>query len=378
MSPDSPFDRLLTAINDPDLRETGGAHNVKGVEYQRHWSLLKMFEMTSEGADDFLFLFESLQDVAVVDSSTKPTSICVYQVKKKDRKEWTWADLTELHSPEARKPKEISEFKKSPLGKLYATVLATQHLKSSGRFISNAGCDLPLDDGTNMATSLPRALDRLSSNHLDLLSKGLQLFHDANGSSPDPSLIHLERVALHPDDPKSSLVGKVHTFLLSRSERHAGQAQALVDALIAKIAPLGAKTDTVSTFDEIEKTRGFSKSDFDNALGALEQIPDVSAYFDHCLNALAAEGMPFLKTIAIKTAAASYYRRQVIGSASDEDARLHSEADQWIKANPPSQKMLPFLTAGVDHLAPTNPDYTSNEIAAHLLLRAISICVVPT
>jgi len=75
------------------LTETGGGHGQKGVDFQRAWALSRMFEIEDSGATDFLFLFEAIQDVAVLDSPTKPTTIQIYQVKKKDRNEWEWSKL---------------------------------------------------------------------------------------------------------------------------------------------------------------------------------------------------------------------------------------------------------------------------------------------
>ena len=57
------------------LTETGGGHGQKGVDFQRAWALSRMFEIEDSGATDFLFLFEAIQDVAVLDSPTKPTTI---------------------------------------------------------------------------------------------------------------------------------------------------------------------------------------------------------------------------------------------------------------------------------------------------------------
>lgn len=126
-----PLAELLALVNNKQLAEVGGGHNQKGVDFQRHWAVMRMFELEGAGEKDFLFLFEALQDVAVLDSATSPTRICLYQVKKKDRKEWGWADLTGLHQPpdlkksanpkkpsKATKAKPLKEVRGSPIGKL--------------------------------------------------------------------------------------------------------------------------------------------------------------------------------------------------------------------------------------------------------------------
>lgn len=151
---------ILQVANSPDLKETGGGHNQKGVDFQRYWALMRIFEVEGSGQDDFLFLFEAIHDVAEFDSSLSPSSVTIYQVKKRDRGEWEWRGLTNLPSPKRKtqkplSPEQLSEAKTSLLGKLYATVIAFSNIKSRGHFISNAGCDLPLLGGGNAATSVP-------------------------------------------------------------------------------------------------------------------------------------------------------------------------------------------------------------------------------
>jgi hypothetical protein len=329
-----PFAEVLEVSLRKDLSEVGGAHNQKGIDFQRCWAVMRMFELEQSGAKDFLLLFEAIQDVAILDSGDSPTSICIYQIKKKDRKEWAWGDLTDLHAPSnpLGKPpkvlakvaiaKPLSAIKGSPLGKLYATVRAFKKLNSAGRFVSNAGCDLPLANGGNAATSLPVALSTLSQAQFDLLTKGLETFHDAGEKLPDLSRIHLERVVLPVDDPSTHVVGIVHKFLDQRSPRHAGQARSLVDSLLAKIGPLGSKTDSYKDFAELRKQRGYCKSEFVDALASLETIPDQTAQLETWLTQLQSEGMGFMEIASIRSHAAAIFRRQVMGARSTEEDQI--------------------------------------------------------
>src|SRR4051794_26588200 len=133
------IETVLRIANDKTLSETGGGHNQKGVDFQRYWSVMRMFELESDGVSDFLFLFETIQDVAVLDSPTNPATITVYQVKKKDRKEWTWSALTGLNAPGKKTKPDGSKVTESPLGKLYLGVRACEGLTTEGYFVSNAG-----------------------------------------------------------------------------------------------------------------------------------------------------------------------------------------------------------------------------------------------
>lgn len=382
---------LLQASSDPALAEVGGSHNQKGIEFQRHWAVLRMFELEASGEKDFLFLFEVVQDVAVLDSETAPVSICLYQVKKKDRKEWTWGDLTGLHQPTPpptkskskvassgkKKPKPLSDIQNSPLGKLYRSVLAFKQLKSSGKFLSNSGCDLPLADGTNVATSLSSALAALSPSHLDLLSKGLETMHAAGEKILDLSRLHLEKTSIPATEPGKHLVGAIHEFLEKRSPRHAGQARSLAESLLAKVGPLGARTEHCSNFDDVRKRHGYSRSEFVSALGELESVPDVAANLEIWLQELARDGMGAMDVMAIRTAAASIYRRQVMGAVSHEEQLLIDACDPWLDTAPVTG-VLALLTAGYMGLGPSHASLKKHEVMAHLAIRAIKKCVDPT
>jgi hypothetical protein len=379
-----PLAEILAVSNSADLSEVGGGHNQKGVEFQRNWALIRMFELEEAGEPDFLLLFEIIQDVAVLDSSTAPTAISIYQVKKKDRKEWTWGSLTNLHTPQlpgkkTAKAKPLTDIVDSPLGKLYAAVRAFSALNSHGRFISNAGCDLLLGDGTNAATSMPTALSELSPHLRDLLSDGMKILHGSDTSKPDLAKLYVERVGLPVDDPSTFTVGVAHNFLSGRSPRHAGQARSLVDTLLAKVGPLGAKTDTCKTFADVKARHGYSRDEFVSALGDLEHVPDLQHYLETWLDQLGQEGLGFMEIIAIRSAATAIYRRQVMGSpAVRTDDDVIAACDAWLADKLDPVKLLPFCTEALAHLADAFPAAKKAELQAHFALRAIMKCVDPT
>ncbi len=375
------IEEIFHVANLKDLAESGGGHNQKGVDFQRAWAVARMFELEKSGADDFLFLFESIQDIAEFNSAVSPSIIHIYQVKKKDRGEWAWRELTGLLEPGTKKSaaQSVSDIKNSMIGKLYSSVLAFKTLQSSGSFISNAGCNLPLQDGTNTATSLPSNLSQFEAKHLDLLTKGLETLHETGTLPSHSSLIHVEKVPIHPDSPFTHLRGLVVSFLTERSPRHAGQASALVDALLAKIGPLGAKTDTCSTFDELRKERGYSRKEFVSALGLLEQIPDQEAIVDLWLNRLSSEGgSNFMEIASIRLAVSKIFRRQLMGEEDSLAMALIADCDQWLNTNAPGSALKCFIDKAKDDLARLHPSIRPAEFIAHLLLRVAKECVDQT
>lgn len=379
-----PLGELLIATRNGEHAEVGGSHNQKGIEFQKHWALMRMFELVEAGNDDFLFLFEAIQDIAVLDSETSPTRISIYQVKKKDRNEWTWGDLTSLHVPATQgkkgtKQKPLESVKSSPLGKLYATVRVFSHHDASGGFVSNAGCDFPLENGKSAATSLPAALSKLAPEHRALLLEGLASFHAKGEPPPDLSRLFVEKTVLAVEDPGTHLVGAAHTFLLKRSPPHAGQARALVDSLLAQISPLAAHTAHCWNFIEIRKQHGYSRTEFTSALGTLETIPDVAAVLKMWLHQLGTEGMSFWDTTGIHTAAAAIIQRQVMGvTAGPKEKALACDCDKWLASVPIPMTLLPFFESAHAALNGVHTSFERHELLAHFALRAIPKCVDQT
>jgi Cap4 dsDNA endonuclease len=377
------INEILEVANSANLQETGGGHNQKGVDFQRYWALMRIFQVESSGQDDFLFLFEAIQDIAEFDSSLSPSTVTVYQVKKKDRGEWEWNDLTGLPSLKRNPSKTVSQkqltkSKSSPLGKLYAATIAFTNIKSRGHFISNAGCNFPLVGGGNAATSVPCTLASLDHPFRDLMKKGLELIHKTGIPAPDLDRLKIERVPLHPDSLSNTVVGEVTTFLNKRSPRHRGQAQTLVDSLMAIIGPLGRRTDRCNTFDEMKERHGFLRQDLISALGDLEEIPDLLEYMDRWLQTLANEGITAMELTAIRMAASAYFSRQVMGAHTRQEQALVATCDEWLKHNTQNGTLSEFFNQAHAALSLIHPRIRRPEILAIFALRAIKKCVDQT
>jgi hypothetical protein len=373
-------DEIWAVATRKDLAETGGSHNEKGKEFQRHWAVMRMFEIEEKGTEDFLFLFESIQDIAEFDSATNPSSVQIYQVKKKDRKEWTWNDLTGLTAPSGKNKKskpidEISldKLKGSPLAKLYASIVAFKNIPSSGSFISNAGCDLLLTNGENAATSLPRNLSDLSLEYRNLLLEGFRRLHEPQALH-DLSRIRVEQVNLSVEEPGTYLLGIVHKFLESRSPRHVGQARPLIHSLLAVVSALGAKTDSCKNFDEMRQQRGFSRDEFRSALRDLEATPDLVDLSKSWLARLSNEGLSVDEEIQINYAAARIQMRILHRSLKKQEEELIYDCGEWLKQNSKSAQLLPFLNKAYNDLKSKHVGFKKAEIFTHVMFEAIKKC----
>lgn len=376
--PDSILAAIVEASNYGVHSETGGGHNQKGIEFQKNWAIVQMLSLEKDGIGDFLFLFEAIHDVSVFDSEHNPSSVWIYQVKKKDRGEWSWSELTKLRMPtnsRISKDTGISDISDSIIGKLHSALAALSCIDAQGRFVSNAGCNLALIDGSNAATSNATHFDLLCTDHRDALISALSNAAGGIGLPPDLARLSVERTAIPVDDPMIYTIGITHDFLLARSREHAGQARALVEALLAKLSPLGSRTNTCRSFEEVKAQHGFSRENLRSALGALVQFPDMDNHLDYCLQQLQSEGLGARKITAIRAAAAGFYRRKLEGALSAEEEMLSTACANLIAGSDDPAQLRPFVEQATETLGRSFPDVRESELQAHFLMRTIDAWV---
>lgn len=372
---------------------TFGGHGAKGVDFSRIWAVFRMMELEKANEPDFLLLFESVQDVAELDSVTAPTRVKTYQVKKKDSGIWTWSVLTGTVEPKAKpasstkaakakaapaKLPKVPDFKKVPesvLGKLHLSLNAFTALPVEGAFLSNQGCDFPLKTGGSTATTMHCSLADLAADHVQLLTDAFASLSPA-GPPPDLTRLKLQKVAIHPDNLNAPAIEAALDLLNERSPGHAGQAKAFVESLLMNILPLTRRTDTCLSFDELVKERGFSRGSFIAALAALETVPDRNALFNDWMNQLQVEGLDFLTISSVRVAATRAQQERLMGG-TDVSREIDDFSDAWIVANPPISKLRPFVEAALAELKVQFSALRDSDLIARFVMRAITKCVDP-
>lgn len=384
---------FLSVANNPKYSESGGGHGAKGVDFSRIWAVFRMMELEKANEPDFLILFESVQDVAELDSVTAPTRLKVYQVKKKDSGTWTWSVLTGTVEPKALpapskktakaktappKSPKVPDFNKVPesvLGKLHLSLNAFAALPVEGVFLSNQGCDFPLEAGGSTATTMSCSLADLAADHVQLLTDAFASLLPG-GPPPDLARMKLQKVAIHPDKLNAPAIEAALDLLNERSPEHAGQAKAFVESLVMKISPLTRRTDTCQSFDELVKERGFSRGALISALAALETVPDRNALLNDWLGQLQAEGLDFMTISSVRVAATRAQQDRLIGGTA-ASREIDDFSDAWIAANPPTSKLRPFVEAALAALKVQFSTHRDNDLMARFVMRAITKCVDP-
>lgn len=381
-------DELLLVANDPEYSESGGGHGAKGVDFQRWWAVFRMIELEKSDEPDFLLLFESVQDVAELDSATRPTRARVYQVKKKDTGTWSWSVLTGTTAPKSAANKTSKTTKPAPttakggrfdkvsdsaLGKLHRSLNAFTALPVEGVFLSNAGCDFPLAVGGSAATSLPCTLADLAPEHVALLTEAFTSLA-AGGPPPNLSRMKLQKAAIHPDNLNAPAIAAALELLSERNPEHAGQAAAFVESLLMKISSLGRRTDTCLTFDDLVKERGFSRHAFLAALASLQAVPDRLQVLDFWLKQLQSEGMDFVTITSVRVAAARVQRERLTGG-TDLSREIDKFCDDWAEAHPWTTSLKPNMEAALAALKVQFGGLRDDDLMARYAMRAITKCV---
>lgn len=371
----SQIDDVLRVVN-----ENGGAHGNKGNDFQKYWALSHMFKLEADGVTDFLVLFESLQDVAVLNSSITPSEVKIYQIKKKDRNDWNWYGLTNLAVPQKEVPgdkkkkkatEDISSIKDSPIGKLYSTVIALNDLDSKGYFVSNQPCNLELEGGGNVATSTARYLSKLEKSHLKKLTAGLETLHAFSPLPARPELIGIEEVTIHPDEPDAHVYKRIFDFLEIHHPGHEGQTKSLIRAYMAIIGPLSRKTKTCKSFEELRQTRGYSRAEFKDCLNRLQYQPDALRYIECMLDEIGATAVFRTK---INLHASKVLENQVRDATDPISASLNKDIDNLLDEHTlslPTSEIIEYIKSQV---AMKFSSIQPEKLIAYSLLRVVKKC----
>lgn len=268
MTASDPVIEICQVEGDDQLHDYGGGHGNKGNDFARFWLINELIKLGEAGATDYLFILEYVQDVAQFNDSRAPSEITLYQLKKKESASW---DLNALGG--LTKTRTVVQVD-SPLAKLLRSVLSFKKLAAKGEFVSNARFNVDLAAGGKAL-----ALDYLSLDELATLRQTHIRDSAAAQHGITPSEVPLDRVTLRYvpiaiDDLRVHVIGAAHGFLKTLSGAHAAQADSFVDALFAKLCTASRQTSKCKTWDELLAKRGYTKRQFDEALAALQTLPD--------------------------------------------------------------------------------------------------------
>lgn len=250
------------------LHDFGGSHGSKGHDFASFWVIQRLTELEQAKPDDYLFICEYMQDVAEFDSSTAPTRVQLYQLKKKEDGYWTPSMLTG-QAGKAKTPKPDK-----PVWKLLRHVRTVKSATATGSFITNAKFEVSLATGQSSVNDTRISLDKLDALHVMSLKAAIAA---AEGVSPDDidlSAVELRSEALAINDLQRHANGIMLEFLGRVAPEHVCQAASLVDTLYVRLKATARRTEKCAGWSELVSRRGFTRARFQKAVEDLKAIPD--------------------------------------------------------------------------------------------------------
>jgi hypothetical protein len=317
-------DAWTALLGDPEINERGGEDNNDGVDFARYWAMYLLVALERAKRNDYALLFEYLQDVALLDDSQTPSSVALYQLKKRDRNDWSIASLCRqakegdsgagrengkgqmglFGSESDAESTQLPEVAKkrarrnpaalrgqSPLGKLYLSVAKVPaHIEATGVFVSNAPFNARLADGATPSLHSTISLDVLSTTGVVDITARLQKELGLTVLSHLPKLKY-EHTKLHPATMRETVRGAVGELLVNELGLPDSSGQ-LVARLLDAFSRLGGKKKALSSLRELIAEKGFTKEAFTRLLESASNASDFGAEIENMISDLKSEGMP--------------------------------------------------------------------------------------
>lgn len=303
----SHMDNWAGLLVDPSICEIGGENNNEGVDYARYLAMAFIIQMESEHHNDYVVLFEYLQDIALIDSSKYPTSAKLVQVKKKSRGTWSKAALcredksnnnpnpTAEVSPEKNQKKKSPAPKKlgakSPLGKLHLCVeKLSATVPTSGIFISNAAFDVKDSAGTLAQANTALPLDTLHIEEVKYVKE--KLCKELGVTSlPHLSKISLEQSKIIPAAMRETVRGMIDEMLAKNYPTLPNISGRLQEQLLSIFSALSGPPGLISSLAEILERKGFTRKQFTDVVTAHAATRNATDDLDMVIEGLKKEGM---------------------------------------------------------------------------------------
>lgn len=356
-------DRWAGLLADPDVREVGGEHTNEGIDYARFLAMALIVEMEKKSLQDYALLFEYLQDIAILNSSTNPTRVTLLQVKKKVRGGWTKAKLCAKEplaastSTGSGPGEDASEAggepisaggrngatshalaARSPIGKLYLCVDKLSLLTdANGVFVSNAGAELKRKGGGAIEPYSRTRMEHLHHEDRAYIRKRLA------AELKRPSLNRLSRLAVEqsrvaPASMREAVRGLIDEMLSSKYPTLPSVSGQLQETLLAAFSSCsGLKTGLESLPDLVNK-KGFTRSNLTDLIAHFSSMRTAGGHLDTVIAGLKSEGMPARAADKLRSEAGRLQiqlvrepqtREALLWDVAIEAANAHKEVEEY-------------------------------------------------
>ena len=184
--------------------EKTGAQAKRGFRYQDWWCTEKIFSIwATENVKDFALGAEIKEDAVVIDSITAPEKLEFYQIKKRENKSWSLADLLRVDTQ-----------KRSILSKLYSRLFKFETSEIKLFFITNASLKAKHvnEEKERYHTNINLELN-LIENDKEKIKKSIRTQLELSDETEiDLNTIHFKVSSLPLEDTDKSVYGSIYAL----------------------------------------------------------------------------------------------------------------------------------------------------------------------
>ncbi len=297
-------------------REESGSKTSRKYQFQKDLSLYLLLREHNK-REDYAFLFDFHEDLLISNSSEFLKELECYQIKSKDRNNWTIKNLTNR-----------SNKKKSIIGKLYNNKLVFGDDLKSLNFITNARFNFRvLKNGKN--STLLSVIPAMNLNDLDLkLCDKCIIEENSVENSEFKNLGIFQVTSLSNEDSSTHCVGALAGLINGLNPSNEINPQLAYEQVIREISRKTNETFGDKDFNhisEIIEIKGISKSEFTSFLEKAGLYKSVNDEWIEVKNSLESDGIKYGDLIKYKKAWRDINARIIADSASIPLRRLSNQ-----------------------------------------------------
>lgn len=241
-------------------REESGSKTSKKYSFQTDLSLFLLLRR-HEQLEDYVYLFDFHDDLMILDSAESPTNIDFYQIKTKDKGNWTINDLLK-----SDKDKETKKDLLSILGKLYFNKLNFPDSTRSLNFITNASFSFKhLKSKEDSTKKVEIKATELDQDNLDKCFTKIREEHGINDSSDFETLTNFKVTKLSNADSNTHCLGELSSLVHKLNPDNKVNPQLAYYQIIGEVRRKGNSITSDQDFKDLGEliaVKGISKKQF--------------------------------------------------------------------------------------------------------------------
>ena len=351
--------KLEDVISKTLPRERSGGPTSNRYNFQKDWSVLRILEI-HDTTPDYYLVFEHFDDVVQYDSNVSPKKMSFFQVKTKDRGEWSFSEL----------------FKPSRSSKNYSIMsLLLDHIATfesgieSLNFVTNAKISNRLLDKNLTCNDSRFNLSAFNSETKLKINEILKSQTPIEIDDIIESITCFTITPLHLASHRDTIIGSIVTYLNNKYGSPGINPAELYRSIYEEIDARSSCETTPRTLPEICKQKGISKNDVARLFERYYCTKDWDKEWESIASTLRIEGVPWGIIQAIKSAWKQIELQFISGSDLATET-LQRSISQHLPGRNSIIRLADTLSDVFEIIERLHPEYDEHYIKA-LILRTI-------